>query len=140
MTSSWFFLSTLNYDARSTTHQIILVSCNSVIMMQSYIQLLNAPCSLTYAQGDGDLEVIPHLDLNPRLRCEAMALHTTPKWRDSQLIKRKQFSLSILIQTDAGSRVVKGVRMGLFVGWKFGFEFRRGHEYLSLVTVDCIQL
>jgi hypothetical protein len=22
MTSSWFFLSTLNYDARSTTHQI----------------------------------------------------------------------------------------------------------------------
>ena len=30
MTSSWFFLSTLNYDARSTTHQInkpILFSC-----------------------------------------------------------------------------------------------------------------
>ena len=24
MTSSWFFLSTLNYDARSTTHQIYL--------------------------------------------------------------------------------------------------------------------
>ena len=24
MTSSWFFLSTLNYDARSTTHQICL--------------------------------------------------------------------------------------------------------------------
>ena len=24
MTSSWFFLSTLNYDARSTTHQIHL--------------------------------------------------------------------------------------------------------------------
>ena len=23
MTSSWFFLSTLNYDARSTTHQIL---------------------------------------------------------------------------------------------------------------------
>ena len=23
MTSSWFFLSTLNYDARSTTHQIV---------------------------------------------------------------------------------------------------------------------
>ena len=23
MTSSWFFLSTLNYDARSTTHQIM---------------------------------------------------------------------------------------------------------------------
>ena len=30
MTSSWFFLSTLNYDARSTTHQIN----NSVIMTQ----------------------------------------------------------------------------------------------------------
>ena len=27
MTSSWFFLSTLNYDARSTTHQIHLVVC-----------------------------------------------------------------------------------------------------------------
>ena len=26
MTSSWFFLSTLNYDARSTTHQICLIS------------------------------------------------------------------------------------------------------------------
>jgi len=25
VTSSWFFLSTLNYDARSTTHQIYLV-------------------------------------------------------------------------------------------------------------------
>ena len=25
MTSSWFFLSTLNYDARSTTHQIICI-------------------------------------------------------------------------------------------------------------------
>ena len=26
MTSSWFFLSTLNYDARSTTHQMRFVS------------------------------------------------------------------------------------------------------------------
>ena len=26
MTSSWFFLSTLNYDARSTTHQILIFS------------------------------------------------------------------------------------------------------------------
>ena len=26
MTSSWFFLSTLNYDARSTTHQIEVFS------------------------------------------------------------------------------------------------------------------
>jgi len=25
VTSSWFFLSTLNYDARSTTRQIIIV-------------------------------------------------------------------------------------------------------------------
>ena len=27
MTSSWFFLSTLNYDARSTTHQFIINFC-----------------------------------------------------------------------------------------------------------------
>ena len=27
MTSSWFFLSTLNYDARSTTHQIYYLYC-----------------------------------------------------------------------------------------------------------------
>ena len=27
MTSSWFFLSTLNYDARSTTHQIYTALC-----------------------------------------------------------------------------------------------------------------
>jgi len=26
VTSSWFFLSTLNYDARSTTHQILMIS------------------------------------------------------------------------------------------------------------------
>ena len=25
MTSSWFFLSTLNYDTRSTTHQIVIL-------------------------------------------------------------------------------------------------------------------
>ena len=27
VTSSWFFLSTLNYDARSTTHQIYSCGC-----------------------------------------------------------------------------------------------------------------
>jgi hypothetical protein len=27
VTSSWFFLSTLNYDARSTTHQIYICLC-----------------------------------------------------------------------------------------------------------------
>ena len=101
---------------------------------------LNVARSLTSGQGDGDLEVIAHLHLNPKLRCDAMVLHTTPKWRDSQLIKRKQFSLSILIQIDPSSRVVKGVHMGLFVGWNFGFEFHRGHEYLSLVTVVRSQL
>jgi len=28
VTSSWFFLSALNYDARSTTHQIDCVVCD----------------------------------------------------------------------------------------------------------------
>jgi len=28
VTSSWFFLSTLNYDARSTTHQI----CSEIVL------------------------------------------------------------------------------------------------------------
>ena len=31
MTSSWFFLSTLNYDARSTTHQKLRVFENKVL-------------------------------------------------------------------------------------------------------------
>ena len=33
MTSSWFFLSTLNYDARSTTHQInknMFITCSLI--------------------------------------------------------------------------------------------------------------
>jgi len=32
VTSSWFFLSTLNYDARSTTHQI----CQEVLLYLHY--------------------------------------------------------------------------------------------------------
>ena len=32
MTSSWFFLSTLNYDARSTTHQIYKTIILSVVL------------------------------------------------------------------------------------------------------------
>jgi len=31
MTSSWFFLSTLNYDARSTTHHILIMFNKNVI-------------------------------------------------------------------------------------------------------------
>ena len=34
MTSSWFFLSTLNYDARSTTHQI----SNSNLLLVSFFK------------------------------------------------------------------------------------------------------
>jgi len=30
VTSSWFFLSTLNYDARSTTHQILFYNRNTL--------------------------------------------------------------------------------------------------------------
>ena len=38
MTSSWFFLSTLNYDARSTTHQkhLIVASCCSSLFIFYY--------------------------------------------------------------------------------------------------------
>jgi len=57
--------------------------------MQAYIQLLSTPRFLSSGQGDGYLEVIAQLHLNPKLRSEAMVLHKTPKWRDAQLIKRK---------------------------------------------------
>ena len=37
MTSSWFFLSTLNYDARSTTHQIYMeTSCNFEVISDTF--------------------------------------------------------------------------------------------------------
>jgi hypothetical protein len=52
----------------------MLVTCNSVIIMQAYIQFLNVLRSLS----SGDLEVIAHLHITPKLRWEAMVLHTTP--------------------------------------------------------------
>ena len=47
MTSSWFFLSTLNYDARSTTHQMkrnvssrnLLTYCNFYIFKLLHVQI-----------------------------------------------------------------------------------------------------
>ena len=38
MTSSWFFLSTLNYDARSTTHQIYCIIVNTTEWLVSRLQ------------------------------------------------------------------------------------------------------
>ena len=46
MTSSWFFLSTLNYDARSTTHQIYrLFVCHSITekTLQHNTRLFRSP-------------------------------------------------------------------------------------------------
>ena len=50
MTSSWFFLSTLNYDARSTTHQINIIiftyiSSNSRLLKWNYKPYF-FPCTL----------------------------------------------------------------------------------------------
>ena len=36
MTSSWFFLSTLNYDARTTTHQINILSVGRISSRKVY--------------------------------------------------------------------------------------------------------
>jgi len=52
VTSSWFFLSTLNYDARSTTHQIygLVCICVSYCKLRFVIdnQQANRFISLTY--------------------------------------------------------------------------------------------
>ena len=50
MTSTWFFLSTLNYDAQSTTHQIYMYSVNYMYVvnyMHTY-QLLKYLKSLRF--------------------------------------------------------------------------------------------
>ena len=39
VTSSWFFLSTLNYDARSTTHQIYILPI-STVRIQLHVSVL----------------------------------------------------------------------------------------------------
>ena len=40
MTSSWFFLSTLNYDARSTTHQSKFVYNTATIHIQTMLHFV----------------------------------------------------------------------------------------------------
>ena len=50
MTSSWFFLSTLNYDARSTTHQTQLVSLGpSIFGLSPSVWLLSVMATPTYS-------------------------------------------------------------------------------------------
>jgi len=52
VTSSWFFLSTLNYDARSTTHQISFRFLFLVTLIHTHtsVQCLLFPCFLTRDQ------------------------------------------------------------------------------------------
>ena len=61
VTSSWFFLSTLNYDARSTTHQINFCSRSYVPLNQSraptkaelqFLQLLTNYILMTHFQNN----------------------------------------------------------------------------------------
>ena len=40
MTTSWFFLSTLNYDARSTTHQFYSVSVIQTSQLMLYREII----------------------------------------------------------------------------------------------------
>ena len=47
MTSSWFFLSTLNYDARSTTHQIYKSPCLTFSVLMTFTQ---CPIYIMYFQ------------------------------------------------------------------------------------------
>jgi len=50
VTSSWFFLSTLNYDARSTTHQIYTNHVRAHVVMNAFsktgevCKVINAFC------------------------------------------------------------------------------------------------
>ena len=46
MTSSWFFLSTLNYDARSTTHQIKRVLVPTLICMMLPANILSVKIAI----------------------------------------------------------------------------------------------
>ena len=61
MTSSWFFLSTLNYDARWTTHQILEPSrlCHIQSLPPALSKLL-----CTYSNWD-HIRFLPELDLPP---------------------------------------------------------------------------
>jgi len=47
VTSSWFFLSTLNYDARSATHHT-RYSCLTAVLMKIAVYLYMTPCRLKY--------------------------------------------------------------------------------------------
>jgi len=56
VTSSWFFLSTLNYDARSTTHQIICCVHNSLPAFITLFSLYNSQHSGVISFSDSRLE------------------------------------------------------------------------------------
>ena len=58
MTSSWFFLSTLNYDARSTTHQINLLQS---VLLSELVTSLTVRISSFPISGDLMLHASPSL-------------------------------------------------------------------------------
>ena len=56
MTSSWFFLSTLNYDARSTTHQRQVNSSCASVLSSGLVE--------TQGQHFGSLVIIRYFENN----------------------------------------------------------------------------
>ena len=60
MTSSWFFLSTLNYDARSTTHQIYNYTSFSPSYTYCYFQLLLVTTTVLFWAIMQRVVVIPY--------------------------------------------------------------------------------
>jgi len=67
VTSSWFFLSTLNYDARSTTHQIYLVWTHKAAKYQDVVQEMLTSCKAMGCNVSLKIQFLEsHLDFFPR--------------------------------------------------------------------------
>ena len=60
MTSSWFFLTTLNYDARSTTHQIYMFVCVcSFSVLPSPLQDIILKCCVGSGRLTNTVSILP---------------------------------------------------------------------------------
>jgi hypothetical protein len=72
-------------------------------------------------------------------RCHSVAVGG-PKIYSSRDMKTVTHLLAISRTADPGDRAVYGDSLRLLDCWVIGFESRRGHGYMSLVSVVCCQI
>ena len=95
MTSSWFFLSTLNYDARSTTHQILVdvflrnsSRCNPGYFKQFLSTMLNVSSSYVIACPIIKCSLLPPVQTQSTLWSVRTSVHPLV-WRSAGFLSSR---------------------------------------------------